>query len=454
LTTALSPATGLAWVDDYVDNAVYTGPSSYDNQRRGFYTAGTVSTRLDLSVDNPIQVSLPKISAGCGGIDAFLGGITFLDTDYLVDKFQGIVQAAPALAFSIALKTMSKELDETMTKLEAATNWLNNIQMDECAMANRFVTEVSSDDPKVMSGLWNEMTGDVSLREAVNRSWDDTQNDIDANDGQPTLDLKDEIRDCPAQFRRLVQPGSFVENVVAEYGLVGQADIIRGYVGDVFIQAGPADNVPLSQRVIGCPENDESAIEDMIYGYAREKTVANVCRVNGAPLRTRVANDMTAILNNTIAGVPLTVAQQNLIGSSPIPFLPIMVKAYSNNTAAFEIEHNAEIVAGSLAYQAVSDMYRNVTYALEQVNAASKPLGVDPAAGGIDTRCNTALYEPVFANFAEMRDRLKIVKEGVFATYNKRLQEHLTMLEYTKIKEEEGRKVTSEQSRELLRKGE
>lgn len=438
------------WVDDYFDNATSTGPNSYRNQQRGFYSAGTFSARRNVSVENPITIALPSISAGCGGIDMFLGGFSFLDSDYLVQKYQGIIQAAPALAFSMALKTLSKELEESGVKLEAATNWINNIQLDECAMANRVVTEVKSDDPNVLGGLWNEMTGDVSLRDSINRSWDETQNDIDASDGAPPLDLREEIRDCPAQYKRLVAAGSFIENIASEYGLTAQADLIRGYVGDVIITAGPSNRIPQSQRIQGCPANELAGIDDLLYGYAQIKTIAGVCQTNDTPARDRVANELTSIISSVVAGTALTPDQVNFISVSPIPLLPTLIKAYANDTLNYEIQSSADVVAAAYVYHMVNDMYRNIVFALDQAETASKPVGIDPSATGSNLRCNTRLYEKTFADFRAMRDKLRFISEGVKTAYIQKLNEQLAMLGYANHKRNEGDRIFKDQQKTIL----
>ncbi len=107
VTLCVAIPANAGWVDDWFDNAVVNGSSSYENQQRGFYSAGGFSGRINTTVDYPITVALPKLNSGCGGVDLFLGGMSFLDEDYLVEKFQNIIQAAPALAFDIALKVMA-----------------------------------------------------------------------------------------------------------------------------------------------------------------------------------------------------------------------------------------------------------------------------------------------------------------------------------------------------------
>jgi conjugative transfer pilus assembly protein TraH len=80
ITTAFcSSICSAGWVDDWFSNASVTGPSSYNNQQRGFYSAGGFQARINNTNDYLVTASLPKLKSGCGGVDLFMGGISFLD---------------------------------------------------------------------------------------------------------------------------------------------------------------------------------------------------------------------------------------------------------------------------------------------------------------------------------------------------------------------------------------
>ena len=79
-----TPASAQSWAESWFDNVTYTSPGSFEDQTRGYLTAGGMSGRVDVHNDYLMSLSLPKVKAGCGGIDMFLGGMSFLDPDYLV----------------------------------------------------------------------------------------------------------------------------------------------------------------------------------------------------------------------------------------------------------------------------------------------------------------------------------------------------------------------------------
>ena len=143
------------WVDDWVQQKSSTSPSYYEGAKRGYYTGGSFSARWANTDDHLFTVSLPKLKSGCGGIDMFLGGFSFLNVDYLVQKLQNILSAAPAAAFDIALKTLAPQVADTIKSLEAITDRLNSLQMNDCKAAKALVATAASPFSSIMSDSLN-----------------------------------------------------------------------------------------------------------------------------------------------------------------------------------------------------------------------------------------------------------------------------------------------------------
>jgi hypothetical protein len=198
------PAHAQSWAESWFDNVTYTSPGSFEDQTRGYVTAGGMSGRVDVHDDYLMSLTLPKVKAGCGGIDMFLGGMSFLDPDYLVQKLETILQAAPAVAFQYLLETLDEKMGNIISKMEAATNFLNSIQVNDCRLANRMVQIAKGDDN--MSGIVEEMTGYKSMREGYAKSWQQSREKIQSNKGNPTEDLKDALANCPAEVTDIFRP--------------------------------------------------------------------------------------------------------------------------------------------------------------------------------------------------------------------------------------------------------
>jgi len=428
------------WTDDWFNNAVVTGSSSYENQQRGFYSAGGFQGRLNTAVDYPITVTLPKLKSGCGGVDLFLGGMSFLDADYLVQKFQNIIQAAPALAFDIALKVMAKELSDSMSKLEGATNWLNNLQLDDCAISNRVVTAVAEDDPDVLGAVWNEITSGESLSQSINKSYDQAQQDIQANNNSPIVDLKTQILECPADFRTIFGSGSIIENAATLFGLPTNAAIMRGYIGDVVVRAEATDLIPVATRIEPCPANDSIGIEDMLDGSAQAKLTDGTCIVDNADsIRVIVGDMLTDISVNMESKAPLTAIQITFIENSPIPIYSILRKAIAQQNVQMTVAVMTDVVATAYSYKIFDDLYRNTNYLFRKMDAIATMPGVDGAAVG--NQCNVRVFEKAISEFGRLQESVREVRAGVSRSYVRKVQENLAHWQFAKLHEEEEQKI-------------
>lgn len=115
-------------VDSWLQNYTTSGPNYMPGQERGYFTGGSFSARVHNYNESLLTITPPSLKAGCGGIDAFLGGLSFLNFNYLVKMAQGVLQAAPYVAFSLALSVLSQQTGGVLDKAIALANQLNHIQ--------------------------------------------------------------------------------------------------------------------------------------------------------------------------------------------------------------------------------------------------------------------------------------------------------------------------------------
>ena len=96
-----------------------TSAGVYEGQSRGFVTGGSVSVRLPNETIQPLSVSLPHLRSGCGGVDLFLGAISYISAEDLIRKMKAIGTSFASYAFMMALKTLCSPCENIMEKLEA-----------------------------------------------------------------------------------------------------------------------------------------------------------------------------------------------------------------------------------------------------------------------------------------------------------------------------------------------
>lgn len=437
------------WVDNWFDNAIYEKPSSYNTQKRGYYSAGSFSARVNSSTEYPLTISAPKLSIGCGGIDAFAGGIAFLDSDYLVEKMQGVMQAAPYIALDMAMKTMCKECSDSLNKAEQIANYLNNIQLNECEMGKPMVATMFGENKEGLMQAWGEATGATEAAEGITRLWTESKEKVGENDNKPTRDLKKQIRGCSREFKDLMKSGSLISKVTKKTGMEEYADLLRGYFGDVIIKASSSDKIPTARRMLGCSQNKDSSFDDMMEGNVYIKKEDGSCSKNSSQKSVRkiVSDKLTDIAAKIQTGRALNSSEEDFIFLSPrIPIYSILVDSVRYETVNDDIGILTDVVSVYYTYLIYDDLYRNVAYALRSADNAMKEAKSDPSANPKD-KCNTDIYREPMDKFNELLSKANDRREQIKIEYQRIVSDETKSNAFVRMFSERNENIRKERTK-------
>ncbi|WP_262695999.1 conjugal transfer protein TraH [Kordiimonas aquimaris] len=417
-------ATAQDWTKDWFDSMTHSGPSSFSGQRRGYIQGGQFNGRFRLATDNPFSVSPPRVRAGCGGIDLFAGGLSFLDPEYLVEKFENILQAAPALAFSMALKAHCETCEDVMSKLEATSSFLNSIQVNDCRMANQVAKLVTGDNPDFVSNVLEEATGSRSLEEAVEKHYHGAQQSIRDNDNQVPVDLHDEVAACPAAVRELFADGSVIDHAAERVGMLDMAPIVRAYIGDILISWPSSENAPTIRSIDRCPRVDRFSSYDFLTGEVEGRPA------NGGPCSRATAVSVISMVRQNMldigAGVKskraFTADEVNFINQSAQPVWEIVRNGVLNGSLDQAVGAYEFPIASSLAYRVFDDLLTNIDFLISKAASDAATPGIRPATGG-ETICNLAIYGAARAKLGRLREDLVVARRGAFEAYQVTVQQ-------------------------------
>lgn len=129
-----------AYLDDFTSmNVNVTPPGAYTGQTSGLYTAGGVYVRTPVKNYQPFSVQMPKVTAGCGGIDVFTGAFSYLDGDNLKNAIKAIGQNAETYFFMLALDSLTPMIAEELKTLQTWADRVNQWNMNSCDAAKTLV---------------------------------------------------------------------------------------------------------------------------------------------------------------------------------------------------------------------------------------------------------------------------------------------------------------------------
>lgn len=112
-----------------------TSPSTYKNQAAGYYNGGSIRGRLPVQTARLATVQLPGFKAGCGGIDAWLGGFSHISADQLMGALRKIGGNMGTYAFMLAIESISPEIYNVMNELNALAQKINSLSINTCEAA-------------------------------------------------------------------------------------------------------------------------------------------------------------------------------------------------------------------------------------------------------------------------------------------------------------------------------
>jgi len=452
-----------SWIDNWMSNATQqtaSSPNYFKSQKRGFASLGSFSMRWPVSNDYLMNISPPTFKSGCGGIDLFLGGGNFMQPKYLVQKLQGMINAAPAIAFDLALQVVSQQLSNSLGKFEAIIDRLNGLQLNDCKASKAIIANVAGDLTNNMaiqnykttatndfleSSGWNNLS--YAIKQLGDSSGTSDMTIKNATGASPSA----MVSGCPAALKNVFfQPNSsLINNVLKLKGLSAAnaavySELMRGYIGDIYIDSTGTNY----SYVPGCPEDSPDHIEGLVDGqiYIRPLnagvlppqacTRINSVTINGityANVQMWVMTMLQGITQNIISRTSMSAPQMAFIQIIPLPLyqsIITQVKSQGNLANASDIAAEyTPVVSASYAYAIMIDMLDQISTAIETSKTVTANSQGATNAGN-QNHCHLAIAQPAIKQLQEMKNHLNTYTVAARSQLAVKLQELNTYQQY------------------------
>jgi len=427
------------WVDDWVDQKVETSPDYFEGQKRGYYTGGSFSARWNLQNDYLWSVTPPRLKTGCGGIDAFMGGFSFLDPDYLVQKLQRIMSAAPAAAFDVALKVLAPQVSDTIRSLESIADRLNGIQLDECKSARALVATIASPmAPQNKQGELAAIQADWWQSTGAGDFWTEFQQLRKADNDRPDpAAATASMAGCSVDFKAVFAGGSILEQAGVKVGITDAAylQLIRGYVGDIFIQAPDPDlKIHAYQVIYDPPCDQDKGLKDLLEGTAQGKSTNGVCATitdANRNLRQYVRTRLSSIAERYRNQQTLSEADQAFINASPLAVALVLKTAVGERQEGQIVTQLSDVTAKAYAYSILTDMYAKTRGIFETAKSIMSSQN-SPAGDNATASCRIENVAEAMAAVEQIEGRLFELMREVRSEYATTVAELNTIYEFVR----------------------
>ncbi|WP_447874189.1 conjugal transfer protein TraH [Serratia fonticola] len=116
-----------------------TVPAAWKGQAAGYLTGGNLFMRTPVRNIQLISVTLPDIKSGCGGIDAYLGAFSFINSDQIKIMGKQILANGVGYAFDLGLETMCPQCKSVKDYLQKLATDVNSMNISTCQASQAIV---------------------------------------------------------------------------------------------------------------------------------------------------------------------------------------------------------------------------------------------------------------------------------------------------------------------------
>jgi conjugative transfer pilus assembly protein TraH len=318
-------------------NTNVSSPAILQGQTMNMYQGGSVFMRAPTRTYNLVSFTPPSYSAGCGGIDLYMGG------------FSHINKNAIGYAFKLAIQNLCPTCDNVMTSLSDMANKVNRLNIDSCEAAKGIVNaslpesfQKNSVNTAINAGTFSGYFADLS------DAWDNVKNSA-PNTKQALQEVRNRV---PAEAESISE-GNIVWKALNKQAHLGSSAaamkyrmVLMSLIGTVILRPGdttqPIQTIPPAEITvealtgIGDPTKTstikylECAPTDLVEclnptlqpigefslgGLVGEKIEALIDKISKRQAHASVP-DLTAFLNTTEFPVYKMVAVSTSLGNT------------------------------------------------------------------------------------------------------------------------------------------
>lgn len=399
-----------------------TKPSIYQGQEMGYLNAGSMTVKAHADNLQLAGIELPSLKAGCGSIDLFMGGFSFVNSQKLVQFGQEVLQDAIPVAIDLALQTISPQLAEIKDKLQTWADKINNLNMNSCQAAQDLV-----------SGKWaKDLAGESKACKDEGMSSNKFQDWSDAIYGCSTGGKSDEETDAASKdpkYKHLILKNINVvwSDVLEKSAFLSQdKELEQVYMtisGTIIFDKDGHANTFLSRL------SDKNLRDGILYGgkvpmyscddYDKCLTIkpdATTTISKDHSLVAQVSKEIQNIATAYKTDQPLTPEEKSFLGLADSPILTMIQNEIIAGMDTSGVDQYSEVIAQQLLTIYLQNIISNIktAFASAQIDDASRSTLEKSIEGAENTVRSMSLrsYQRLSASNMELQRIIAVKKMG------------------------------------------
>lgn len=338
---------------DYSTNT--TSGSAYKGQSANHYSGGSAYIRTPITQTQLLSVTLPSISAGCGGIDLFSGGFSHVNSDALVAMGKNIVASAIPFAVDLALQTWAPQIKNIKDRLEQIAKEINALSVNSCEAAQVGIFALAG-----FADIGNKKYICATMATQNNRFADWAGSKNDCNDEGVTDRQVSNAANHPALKNHIQANRNIIWYSILENDFLGRdpelAEFFMSLSGTVIY-----DSKLVAHRKPSLLTGNNNLVKVMLEGGTvkayrcdnRNKdkclapTLTDITFTANNTFKVRIMATLNEIITKYRTDVPLDATQQAFLEAVSLPVLKMMATSM-NAGATPQVQAYAGVIASDL----------------------------------------------------------------------------------------------------------
>ena len=364
-------------------NGNVTGPSVIQGQTMNVYSGGALFMRSPQRTYNLASVTPPSLTAGCGGIDTYLGSFGHINSAQFVAMLKNIGSNALGYGFKLAITNLCPTCANVTEALQATANFVNQAQVNSCEAAKGVVNASLPDAWTKETVNTAKVFGvDSGQFASVSEAWDKVYN----NWGQATAVNANAAAADPVKAR-FVPSGNVVwkalkriENLDDDYRM-----LLMSLTGTVILNEANMTStsiLPTGITVESLIGQATATSSSAVYLKCIDSVAEDGC-LNPQPtpwpgdsfrtmIRKKMEDVVDHMVNRTAYADPA--ATYGFLGATELPVYKMLAVATSGGSTGMAdamIGTYQELIAAKYAEAYLQELARDLRYALSQMNSGS-----------------------------------------------------------------------------------
>ncbi|MBA3814729.1 MAG: conjugal transfer protein TraH [Alphaproteobacteria bacterium] len=345
-----------------------TTAGGYQDQTGGFYTGGSVFGRSKVNNAELFSLQMPHYRAGCGGIDLFMGGFSFINAQAFTQLLRNIGSNAGGYAFNLALATVTPQIKSVLDDLSAKVQQMTNQNINSCEAAATLVGGAWPQSNASSQLLCNAMSKDLGLAtdwaQSHQKCGAEQQMNATLDRKAQTQDFKDVLGDEFNIAWKAIQKNTFLSQDVqlAEFFMTISGTIVSRRVNErveaIVLPSKSGDSTLLSALIQGLIPVEIYKCDDTNADKCLNPTFQTITLPEAKALHGKVQSLLQSISQKVRVDGALSVEERGFVNSTMIPVLKIIAVelAFREGGSPLSIANFSEAIAHDILLQYLDEV--------------------------------------------------------------------------------------------------